>query len=61
MEDNFAKRKTVGPARTFGPPAPSDFSWCSLNSATNELADNNKRRFLEVSFRASSLLAVNHS
>ena len=31
-EDNFAKRKNVGPARTFGPPAPSDFSWCSSNS-----------------------------
>ena len=60
MEDNFEKRKNVGPARVFGPPSPLDFSRCSSNSATNELADNNKRRFLEVSFKATSLLAVNH-
>ena len=59
-EDNFAKRKNVGPARTFGPPAPSDFRWCSWNSATNELADNNQRRFVEVPFKATSLFVVNH-
>ena len=46
MEDNFAKRKNVGPARTFGPPAPSDFSWCSLNTTTNELADNKNSHIL---------------
>ena len=59
-EDNFAKRKNVSPARTFGPPAPSDFCWCSWNSATNELADNNQRRFVEVPFKATSLFVVNH-
>ena len=24
MDNKFGKRKNVGPARTFGPPAPSD-------------------------------------